>query len=174
MSTSKTIPARIVSPSVNSPLITMSLCILAVLGSVHSSNPLESVWTCILLLIILKWFWSQNTPGIMLYCMAIPFIEIHTTLLEANQANITLDELFFGTGRKTFWMSSLALLAVALGVRANWAMQSFKPNFSTIHSVFFYIGLRSFFTYLLYSKVFYNCCWKTISNNILNSNSKNI
>ena len=108
----------------------MSLCILAVLGSVHSSNPLESVWTCILLLIILKWFWFQNTPGIMLFCLIVPFIEIHTTLIEANQADLTLNDLFFGTGRKTFWMSSLALLAVALGVRAIWALQSFKPNFS--------------------------------------------
>jgi len=103
---------------------------MAILGGISSSNPLESVWTCILLLVILKWFWSQNTPGIMLFCMAIPFLEIHTTLLEANQADLTLDELFFGTGGKTFWMSSLALLAVALGVRAIWALQSFKPNFS--------------------------------------------
>ena len=129
-SPAKTIPARIVSPSVTSPFVTLSLCVMAVLGGVSSSNPLESAWTCILLLVILRWFWSQNTPGIMLFCMAIPFLEIHTTLLEANQADLTLDELFFGTGGKTFWMSSLALLAVALGVRAIWALQSFKPNFS--------------------------------------------
>ncbi|MDA9863775.1 hypothetical protein N9C70_01765 [Flavobacteriales bacterium] len=81
-------------------------------------------------MVILKWFWWQNTPGILLFCIAIPFIEIHTTLLEANQADLTLDDLFFGTGGKTFWMSSLALLAVALGVRMIWALQSFKPNFS--------------------------------------------
>ena len=66
-------------------------------------------------MVILKWFWRQNTPGIMLFCLVIPFIEIHTTLLEANQADLTLDDLFFGTGGKTFWMSSLALLAVAFG-----------------------------------------------------------
>ena len=130
MSPAKTIPARIISPSVTSPLVTLSLCVMAVLGGVSSSNPLESAWTCILLLVILRWFWYQNTPGIMLFCMAIPFLEIHTTLLEANKADLTLDKLFFGTGGKTFWMSSLALLAVALGVRTIWALQSFKPNFS--------------------------------------------
>ena len=126
----KAIAARIVPPSVTSPLITLSLCIIAVLGGISSSNPAESAWTCALLMVILKWFWRQNTPGIMLFCLVIPFLEIHTTLLEANQANLTLDELFFGTGGKTFWMSSLALLAVALGVRAIWALQSFKTNFS--------------------------------------------
>ena len=126
----KAIAARIVPPSVTSPLVTLSLCIIAVLGGISSRNPAESVWTCALLMVILKWFWRQNTPGIMLFCLVIPFLEIHTTLLEANQANLTLDELFFGTGGKTFWMSSLALLAVALGVRAIWALQSFKTNFS--------------------------------------------
>ena len=129
MSHAKTIPVRIVSPSVTSPLVVLSLCIMAILG-VSSSNPAESVWTCILLLVILKWFWQQNTPGIMLFCLVIPFLEIHTTLLEANQADLTLDELFFGSGGKTFWMSSLSLLAVTLGVRSIWAIQSFRPNFS--------------------------------------------
>lgn len=130
MSSAKNIPLRIDPPSVTSPLVTLILCILAVLGGVSSSNPTESVWTCALFMVILKWFWRQNTPGIMLFCLVIPFIEIHTTLLEANQNDLTLDDLFFGTGGKTFWMSSLALLAVACGVRAMWTSQSFKPNFS--------------------------------------------
>ena len=64
----------------------------------------------------------------MLFCLCIPYIEIHTALIEANQASLTLDDLFFGTGRKTFWMSSLSLLTVAFGVRTIWRLQSFKPN----------------------------------------------
>ena len=34
---------------------------------------------------------------------------------------MTLDELFFGTGNATFWMSSLSLLCVALGVKFIWS-----------------------------------------------------
>lgn len=128
--TSKTLPVRIVSPPVTSPLVVFSLFSLAVLGASLSSNPAEAVWTCLLLFTFLKWFWRQYNPGIMLFCLAIPFIEIHTTLLEANQAKLTLDELFFGTGSKTFWMSSIGLLAVAFGVRTIWAYKSFKPNIS--------------------------------------------
>lgn len=57
----------------------------------------------------------------MLYLMLIPFLEIHTALFEAVQNSVTLDELFFGTGTTTFWMSSLSLLCVALGVKFIWA-----------------------------------------------------
>ena len=130
MSTSMVVPSRIKSPSVTSPLVTTILMGLGLIGTVSSYNPIESIWTCALLMVILKWFWWQHTPGIMLFCLLIPFIEIHTTLLEANQAELTLDNLFFGTGGRTFWKSSLALLGVALGVRTIWAMYSFKPNFS--------------------------------------------
>jgi len=130
MSNSMSVPSRIKPTSVTSQLVTNILIGLALLGGVSSPNPIESIWTCALLMLILRWFWWQYAPGIMLFCLIIPFIEIHTSLVEANQAKLTLDELFFGTGGKTFWMSSLALLAVALGVRTVWAMQSFKPNFS--------------------------------------------
>ena len=45
-----------------------------------------------------------------------------TTLLEANQNGYTLNDLFFGTGQATLWMSSLSLLAVAMGVKACWSV----------------------------------------------------
>ena len=113
---------------VDSPLVLLALFGLA-LGSAATHNPLESAWACGLMLILLRWFWWQNSPGIMLFCLLMPFLEIHTTLLEANQSEMTLDQLFFGTGRKTFWMSSLALFTVALGVRFTWTLWSFKPIF---------------------------------------------
>ncbi len=57
----------------------------------------------------------------MLYFMLIPFLEIHTSLFEAVQNSVTLDALFFETGNTTFWMSSLSLLCVALGVKFIWS-----------------------------------------------------
>ena len=121
---------RIIPTRVDSPLASFVLIGLAVLGSMTTTNPLESIWTCGLLLLLLRWFWWQTSPGIMLFCLITPFLEIHTTLIEANQAGLTLDELFFGTGGKTFWMSTVSLLSVAVGIRTIWATRSFKPAFS--------------------------------------------
>ena len=60
-----------------------------------------------------RWFWWREQPGILLFCLLIPFLEIHTTLLEANQKNLTLDQLFFGTWAKNL----LDELAFAFGCR---------------------------------------------------------
>ena len=81
-------------------------------------NPSETLWTLALLALILRWFWWKEYPGILLFCLLTPFIEIHTTVLEANNAGLTLDELYPGTGQRTFWMASIGLLAVLLGFRA--------------------------------------------------------
>jgi hypothetical protein len=121
---------RIIPTRVDSPLASFVLIGLAVLGSMTTTNPLESIWTCGLLLLLLRWFWWQTNPGIMLFCLIVPFIEIHATLIEANQAGLNLDDLFFGTGGKTFWMSTISLLSVAVGIRTIWATRSFKPAFS--------------------------------------------
>ena len=103
------------------PLISSVVFMVALYG-LTTPNPLESLWTCSLLMVLLRWFWWSTQPGILLFCLLIPFIEIHTSLLEANQSGVTLNELFFGTGGQTFWMSSMALLAVAFGVRVTWSV----------------------------------------------------
>ena len=83
-----------------------------------TANPIETIWTGILLWWICRTFWWQETPGILLFALIIPFIEIHTGVLNANSSNISLDDAFVGTGRHTFWLSSIGLLMVCLGLRA--------------------------------------------------------
>ena len=103
------------------PMISFVVMLVALYG-LTTPNPLESLWTCVLLLLLLRWFWWSRQPGILLFCLLMPFLEIHTPLLEANQSGVTMDDLFFGTGGQTFWMSSMSLLAVAVGVRTAWSL----------------------------------------------------
>ena len=103
--------------TMRSPLVYRGLLVLAAAGF-FTPNPPETLWTLTLLAFILRWFWWKEYPGILLFCLLTPFIEIHTTVLEANNAGLTLDELYPGTGRRTFWIASLGLLSVLLGFRA--------------------------------------------------------
>lgn len=100
----------------HSPVIYGGLLVLAAAGLL-TPNPSETLWTLALLALILWWFWWKEYPGILLFCLLTPYIEIHTTVIEANNAGMTLDELYPGTGRRTFWMASIGLLAVLLGFR---------------------------------------------------------
>lgn len=106
---------------VAAPIVTLIVVGIALLGFT-TPNPFETLWAGVLLLWLLRNFWWRRQPGILLFCLLIPFLEIHTTLLEANQNGLTLNDLFFGTGQVTFWMSSLSLLAVTLGVKACWSI----------------------------------------------------
>ena len=100
----------------NSPLIQGALILLGLVG-LWTPNPIETIWTLLLLNLILRWFWWKQYPGILLFCLITPFIEIHTTLLEANNNQLTLNELYPETGRQTFFMSSAGLLSVLIGLR---------------------------------------------------------
>ena len=100
-----------------SPLVYGGIVVLAAAGLL-TPNPSETLWTLALLALILRWFWWKEYPGILLFCLLTPFIEIHTTVLEANTAGLTLNELYPGTGQSTFWMASFGLLAVLLGFRS--------------------------------------------------------
>ncbi len=82
----------------------------------------------LLLWLILKWFWWQNHPPLLVYATVLPWLEIHTTVLEANIYGLTLDELFLDTGRQTFWMASGGLLMVMTGLR--FALRSWRRNFT--------------------------------------------
>lgn len=101
-----------------SPLVYGGLLVLAAAG-LFTPNLTETLWTLALLALILRWFWWKEYPGILLFCLLTPFIEIHTTLLEANNTGLTLDELYPITGQRTFWMASIGLIAVLLGFRAS-------------------------------------------------------
>ena len=102
---------------VRSPVIGALALGIGVYG-LTTSNPIETIWTGILLWWICRTFWWQETPGILLFAVIIPFIEIHTGVLNANSSNISLNEAFVGTGKQTFWLSSIGLLIVCIGLRA--------------------------------------------------------
>lgn len=103
------------------------LTLVAGLG-LFSPNPLESAWSLFLLWLILKWFWWRNHPPLLVYAAVIPWLEIHTTVLEANIYGLTLDGLFLDTGRQTFWMASAGLLMVMTGLR--FALRSWRRSFT--------------------------------------------
>ena len=86
------------------------------IGSLYAlttPNPLESLWSVVLISLVLRWFWWKEQPGIILICLITPFFEIHTTVIEANNYNLTLNTLYEHTGRKTFWISSIGFTSVA-------------------------------------------------------------
>ena len=102
---------------VSSPIV-KGLLVLACAYGVSTPNPIESIWSILILGLILHWFWWQQQPGILLICLLIPFVEIHTTVAEANNYGLTLNELFETTGRKTFWLASIGFLSVLVGFKA--------------------------------------------------------
>ena len=102
-------PVRLQSALINGGLVVAGLWGLA------TPNPLATLWSLALLAFILRSFWWVHFPGILLFCLLTPYIEIHTTVLEANNSGLTLDELYPGTGSPTFWMASIGLLIVTLG-----------------------------------------------------------
>ncbi|RPH11385.1 MAG: hypothetical protein CBC49_009545 [Alphaproteobacteria bacterium TMED89] len=90
---------------------------LAAIYSFTTPNPVESIWSVWLLRLVLRWFWWQEQPGILLICVITPFFEIHTTVLEANRYDLTLNELFAETGRQTFWLASFGFFSVISAFR---------------------------------------------------------
>ena len=91
--------------------------LIAILVSWGTTNPLESSWAILILILCLHWFLWKQQPAILLYFLILPFIEGHTSVLQANQEGLLLNELFPETGRKTFWLASMGFLSVMLGLR---------------------------------------------------------
>lgn len=100
--------------SVKSTLVNGILVSVGVYG-LFGLNSLEWVWAILLLHIILKFFWWPNYPGIILFCLLTPYLEIHTVLIEASNYGLTLDQLYPETGHFTFWIASIGLASVLLG-----------------------------------------------------------
>ena len=99
-------------------------------------NPLETIWSVFMLWLVLRLFWWQNFPPILVYGAIMPWIEVHFSLYEANFYGQTLDELFLDTGRQTYWMASVGLLFIMLGIR--WALKrnwsQLIPSFEALQS----------------------------------------
>ena len=119
----------------NSPIVNGALLLVGVAG-MWTPNPAETLWTVVLLYLTLQWFWWKQYPGILLFCLITPFIEIHTTLLEANNNHLTLNELYPITGRQTYLMSSFGLFFVLTGFRFGMrkARNTASPKFDQLQS----------------------------------------
>ena len=91
--------------------------ILAVLGVIGllTANPLESVFAIFQLAVLVRAYWRQNTPPVVLLLFLIPWLEISTGILEANLRGQTLDDILHGSGSTAYWLSALGLFAVHLG-----------------------------------------------------------
>ena len=61
---------------VNSPVIA-AIAIMIGLYGFTTANPAETMWTGFMLWFICRLFWWQQVPGIILFTLIIPFIEIH-------------------------------------------------------------------------------------------------
>ena len=99
-------------------------------------NPLETIWSVFMLWLLLRLFWWQNFPPILVYGAIMPWIEVHFSLYEANFYGQTLDDLFLDTGRQTYWMASVGLLFIMLGMRwvlkRNWSQLT--PSFEALQA----------------------------------------
>ena len=97
--------------------ILVFICLLLMAYGFFTPNPLETIWlACMLIILMQMWMWKQY-PAILLYLFAIQLIESHASLLEANSFDVTLNELFPGSGKKTWWMASFGLLSMMMGTQ---------------------------------------------------------
>ena len=98
------------------PLSAISIILagLAVIGLL-TANPLESAFAILQLAVLVRAYWRQNTPPVVLLLFLIPWLEISTGILEANLRGQTLDEIFHGSGSTAYWLSALGLFAVHIG-----------------------------------------------------------
>ncbi len=97
--------------------ITTGVLLLLLWLSLATTNPLETVWSLLLLWISVKMFWWQGYPPILVYALLMPWLEVHFNAFEANFYRVSLDDLFpSGTGRKTFWIASTGYLAILVGL----------------------------------------------------------
>ena len=100
-----------------SSVVTAMALAISIYG-LGTPNPVETAWTAFMFYLLTRWFWWKNQPGIVLYMLAFPFVEIHTTVFEANKYGLSLNALFEETGKATFWYSSIGLLFVSLAFKA--------------------------------------------------------
>lgn len=111
--------------SVELGLIGPILGALGLYGMLFTPNPLETAWAFFMLWLVLKLFWWKNFPPILVYGTIMPWLEVHTALFQSNLYGELLDESFLETGKETYWMASIGLLFVIIGIRwallRNWA-----------------------------------------------------
>ena len=89
--------------------------VLIGLACLFSSNPAESLFAIAQLKLLLRAYWRKGLPPVVLMLFLIPWLEISTSILEANLRLETLNAMLHGSGRAAYWCSSIGLLAVHAG-----------------------------------------------------------
>ena len=123
------------SPPVERGILDRILVVTAIIG-LMSKNPLESCFAILQLWALLKSYWRQSTPPIVLLLFLFPWIEISTGVFEANLRVETLNQMLHGTGQKAYWLSSIGLFAVHIGFYSKFKTlpQITEQNLATVAS----------------------------------------
>ena len=111
--------------AMKSPLVYSTISIACVL-SLGTIEPAISIWSLLLSLVLLKWFWWSETPAVIPFLFFLPFIEIHTTALQSAQESVSLEDIY-KNGGTTFWLASLGLLFCAAGFKASTRSINWSP-----------------------------------------------
>ena len=129
---------------------------LAILLGLFSENPIESCFALIQLWVLLKSYWRQGSPPVVLLLFLFPWLEISTGVFEANLRGETLNQMLHGTGQKAYWLSSIGLFAVHFGFFTKFktsrqfteeilAKVASKYSFERLVGLYFLIGPFSSF-----------------------------
>jgi len=109
-----------------------AVLVLFAIAGLFTSNPLESAFAIIQLKFILLKEWKQNIPPVTVLLFLFPWLEISTSILEANLLGISLNEMLHDSGRTAYWLSALGLYCVQLGFNAVTKEKEF-PKLEAIH-----------------------------------------
>lgn len=92
-----------------------------------SANPLLTVASLFLLLLLIKLLWRPGEPPILLFAMAYHWMQGSILILSANLQGLELNEMGLSQGAElATWLTLLGTLMVALGIRLgagrNWGL----------------------------------------------------
>lgn len=83
-----------------------------------SANPLLSLGSLLLLLVLVVMLWRPSEPPALLYAMAYHWMQASILIIYANIEGRGLDTLGYGTEiERATWLTLVGVLAVALGMR---------------------------------------------------------
>lgn len=142
----------------------LPLALGAVLLAMASANPLLSLGSLVLLVVLAAMLWRPGEPPALLYAMAFHWMQASILIIYANLGGRRLETLGYGTEvESATWLTFAGVFAVALGMRIG-AGRNYggiaQPSVSTIASQLSVqrlfiaslvaIGLATVFTRLAY------------------------
>lgn len=95
------------------------LALGAVVLALVSANPLLSLGSLVLLLVLWRLLWRPGEPPALLYAMAYHWMQASILILYANVEGLRLESMGYGTQiEPATWLTLIGVFAVALGMRA--------------------------------------------------------